>query len=88
MLNLGTRVAEEQISVRALEQMVFAIQHPVEKQVQERQLDPNVRQAQMEMERRLGVRVQIKDRNVRGKIVIEYKSLEDFDRVVEMLGKK
>jgi len=88
MLKLGTRVAEEQISVRALEQMVFAIQHPVEKQVQERQLDPNVRQAQMEMERSLGVRVQIKDRNGRGKIVIEYKSLEDFDRVVEMLGKK
>ena len=88
MMKLGRRVAEEQISVRALEQMVFAIQHPIEKeQPQERQLDPNVRQAQMEMERCLGVRVQIQDRNGRGKIVIAYKNLEDFDRVVEILGR-
>ena len=47
-----------------------------------------MREAQSELERCLGVRVQIKDRNGKGKIVIEYKTLEDFDRVVEMLSAK
>ena len=47
--------------------------------------DPNVRAIQTEMERVLGCRVRISDRKGRGKIVIEYATLEDFDRVVEML---
>jgi len=47
--------------------------------------DPNVREAQTELERLLGMRVRIADRKGKGKIVIEYATLEDFDRVVEML---
>jgi ParB family transcriptional regulator, chromosome partitioning protein len=47
--------------------------------------DPNVRAIQTEMERSLGCRVRISDRKGRGRIVIEYATLEDFDRVVEML---
>src|SRR6266550_5326770 len=47
--------------------------------------DPNVREIQMQMERALGVRVRITDRNGKGRIVIEYATLEDFDRVVETL---
>ncbi len=54
----------------------------------EPKLDPNVRAAQTELERVLGVRVRINDRKGKGKIVIEYASLEDFDRVVEMLKGK
>ena len=90
MINkLADRVVEQGLSVRALEQLVFGLENPAEKkEEQERFVDPNVREAQMEMERSLGVRVQIKDRNGKGRIVIEYKSLEDFDRVVEMLSAK
>jgi ParB family chromosome partitioning protein len=90
MINkLAERVVEQGLSVRALEQLVFGLEHPAEKkEEQERFVDPNVREAQMEMERSLGVRVQIKDRNGKGRIVIEYKSLEDFDRVLEMLSTK
>lgn len=53
-----------------------------------RWVDPNVRAAQSELERVLGVRVKISDRHGRGKIVIEYASLEDYDRVFEMLTGK
>jgi ParB family chromosome partitioning protein len=52
---------------------------------QERQVDPNVKAAEDELRRSLGCRVVIKDRNGRGKIQIEYKSLEDFDRVITAL---
>ncbi len=54
-----------------------------------RWMDPNVRAAQTDMERTLGMRVRIRDRHGKGKIVIEYASVDDYERVVEMLrGKK
>jgi ParB family chromosome partitioning protein len=53
-----------------------------------RWMDPNVRAAQTEMERTLGMRVRIRDRNGKGKIVIEYATVDDYERVVEMLRKK
>jgi ParB family chromosome partitioning protein len=54
-----------------------------------RWMDPNVRAAQTDMERTLGMRVRIKDRHGKGKIVIEYASVDDYERVTGMLrGKK
>ena len=54
-----------------------------------RWMDPNVRAAQTDMERTLGMRVRIKDRQGKGKIVIEYASVDDYERVTGMLrGKK
>jgi ParB family chromosome partitioning protein len=54
-----------------------------------RWVDPNVRSAQNDLERMLGVRVRIRDRKGKGKIVIEYHTVDDYERVVEMLrGKK
>jgi hypothetical protein len=50
-----------------------------------RWIDPNVKAAQLEMERLLGVRVKIRDRNGKGKIVIEYASVDDYERVIDML---
>jgi len=47
--------------------------------------DPNVHAAEMELQRLLGCRVQIRDNKGKGKIVIEYRSLEDFDRILEAL---
>jgi ParB family chromosome partitioning protein len=47
---------------------------------------PTVREAEKIMERVLGVRVRIKDRKGRGKIVLEYKTLDDFDRICHALG--
>ncbi len=54
-----------------------------------RWVDPNVRAAQTDLERLLGVRVRIRDRKGKGKIVIEYHTVDDYERVVEMLrGRK
>ena len=86
IINVAKRVIEKALSVRQTEDLVFAIKNPVERQRGENQVDPNVRHAQQELERALGVRVKINDRKGRGKIVIEYASLEDFDRVVAALA--
>ncbi len=53
-----------------------------------RWVDPNVRAAQVDLERMLGVRVRIRDRKGKGKIVIEYSTVDDYERVVEMLRAK
>jgi ParB family transcriptional regulator, chromosome partitioning protein len=54
-----------------------------------RWVDPNVRSAQLDLERMLGVRVRIRDRKGKGRIVIEYSTVDDYERVVEMLrGRK
>jgi ParB family chromosome partitioning protein len=50
-----------------------------------RWVDPNVRAAQRELERILGVKVRIRDRKGKGKITLEYSTIEDYDRVLEML---
>jgi ParB family chromosome partitioning protein len=90
ILKLAEKIVHEGWSVRQAEEWVdqfFA--PPADKpQAEERRVDPNVRAAERTLEESLGVRVRIRDRQGRGTIVIEYKSLEDFDRVVEVLGRK
>jgi ParB family chromosome partitioning protein len=51
-------------------------------------VDPNVKAAQRSLEEILGMRVRIRDRQGRGRILIDYGTIEDFDRVVGMLGGK
>jgi ParB family transcriptional regulator, chromosome partitioning protein len=89
ILKLAQRAAQLSMSVRQVEGAVSNLMHPAEKvEVPERKIDPNVREAERELERALGVKVQITDKNGRGKIQIEYKTLEDFDRVLDALGAK
>ncbi|MGH3426321.1 MAG: ParB/RepB/Spo0J family partition protein, partial [Candidatus Dormibacteraceae bacterium] len=54
---------------------------------QPRHRDPNVKEAERQLMAALGTKVNIVDKGGRGKVVIEYKTLEDFDRIVEALGK-
>jgi len=86
-LELAKRAVEDALSVRQLEEIIHDLMHPAEKPArQKRAVDPNVAEAERELERALGVRVEIRDRGGKGKIVLRYGSLEDYDRVVEMLG--
>jgi ParB family chromosome partitioning protein len=80
-------VVEDALSVRQTEDVVRDILYPVEKKEQVRYVDPNVREAERELQRALGTKVTIKDRKGKGKIIIEYANLEDFDRVVQALKK-
>ncbi len=87
---IADQAVEKHLSVKQLEELVERTNLPPGAMPRPAApaIDPNVRAAQMEMERALGVRVQIRDRKGKGKIVIAYSSLEDFDRVVEVLSAK
>ncbi len=86
LVRVALRVAEKALSVRQTEELVYSLTQPAENAVREKKkADPNVRAAEQELERLLGTRVEIKDRKGKGKIVIAYSSLEEFDRIIESL---
>jgi len=87
---IARQAIDAEWSVAQLGRIVEQYNHPPEAQPEPaaRVVDPNVRAAEMELERSLGCKVRINDRKGKGKIIIEYRSLEDFDRVVEMLSEK
>ena len=87
MLRLAQRAVQLSMSVRQVEGAVYNHMHPEPKPPKpERVLDPNVRDAEQQLQRSLGIRVLIQDNHGKGKIVLEYNSLEDFDRVLEVLN--
>ena len=83
-------VLQKQLSVRQTEELVNKLLNPdtAERSLESRAetVDPNVREAARSLERSLGVKVEIQDRKGKGKIILKYSSLEDFDRIVEVLG--
>jgi ParB family chromosome partitioning protein len=88
------KAIEEKMSVAKLEDLVLGVSAPIglgepkNKGGGARWVDPNVKAAQRSLETVLGMRVRIRDRNGRGKILIEYATIDDFDRVVRMLKGK
>ena len=91
MMTIANRAVEKELSVRQMEDAIANLTRlmpETEKRLRELAVDPNVREAERELERALGVRVTITDRRGKGKILLEYSSLEDFDRIVSALGGK
>jgi ParB family transcriptional regulator, chromosome partitioning protein len=86
---VAREVITHKLSVRQTEELVAKVLNPEVNQkpkVPAKVLDANVREAQRHLERALGVKVEIKDRKGKGKIILKYGSLEDFDRILEILA--
>lgn len=86
------RIVALSLSVRQTESYVQGLINP-EKAAKkaakkEPPADPNVREAQESLQRALGLKVTIEDRNGRGRVIIEYARLEDFDTLLEQLTAK
>ncbi len=83
-------VIEKHLSVRQTEELAARLLNPETAPAKAEKatvvVDPNVREAQRTLERSLGVKVEIQDRKGKGKIILKYGSLEDFDRILEALG--
>jgi ParB family transcriptional regulator, chromosome partitioning protein len=89
-LQLQTEVAEkaaaESLSVRQVERLVHKMTEPRDPKIPEPPNDPNVKAAVSEMENVLGTRVRIVEKGpARGRIEIEYYSLEELDRLYSLL---
>jgi ParB family chromosome partitioning protein len=84
------RIAALSLSVRQTESYVQGLLHPEKSAKKEPKpeppVDPNVREVKERLQRALGLKVTIEDHNGRGKVIIEYAKLEDFDTLLEQLA--
>jgi ParB family transcriptional regulator, chromosome partitioning protein len=86
---IATKVANLSLNVRQAETLVQGLLNPDKPHKQpkpEPVVDPNVREVKDRLQRALGLKVTIEDKNGRGKVIIEYAQLEDFDALLERLA--
>ncbi len=92
ILSATQKVTALSMSVRQTESYVQGLLHPEEKKRREERekepLDPNVREARDLLQRALGLKVRIEDKNGRGRVIIEYGRLEDFDALLNAIAPK
>jgi ParB family chromosome partitioning protein len=91
ILKAAAKVTALSMSVRQTETYVQGLLNPEKKSPQgenkaKKPQDPNVKEAQEKLQRQLGLKVRIEDKSGRGRVVIEYSGLEDFDALMAALG--
>ena len=95
MEKAATKILTLSLSVRQAETYVQGLINPgwagrsakKAEQAPPAPVDPNVQDAQDRLQRALGLRVRIEDYKGRGRVIIEYSRLEDFDAVMEAFAK-
>lgn len=90
MLAAAQKVAALSMSVRATETYVKGLLDPERKigkadAPAEEPIDANVKAAQDQIQRAIGLRTRIEDKRGKGRVIIEYAGLEDFDGLLEVL---
>ncbi len=102
LLGLGTpeqmnsaaqKIIALSMSVRQTETYVHGLMNPESKPSKLERLaatqearDPNVHEAQNRLQRALGLRVRIEDKNGKGRVIIDYANVEDFDTLLNALN--
>jgi len=78
------------MSVRQTETYIHGLMNPESKAAKDQKAeppqDPNVHEAQDRLQRALGLRVKIEDKKGKGRVIIEYSGLEDFDALLTALN--
>jgi ParB family chromosome partitioning protein len=90
MTAAAAKVTALAMSVRQTESYVQGLidpeSKPKAKKAVAEAVDPNVREAQDRLQRRLGLRVRVEDKKGKGRVIIEYAGVEDFDAILAALG--
>jgi ParB family transcriptional regulator, chromosome partitioning protein len=89
ILKAAQKVAALSMSVRQTESYVQKVVNPETssgEEPKEKAIDPNVREVQVQLQQALGLKVRIEDKKGRGRVIIEYGKLEEFDRLLERLS--
>ena len=77
------------MSVRQTETYVQGLMNPESKPAKAQKViepqDPNVHEAQDRLQRALGLRVHIEDKKGKGRVIVEYSGIEDFDLLLTAL---
>src|ERR1019366_6022133 len=93
MIDTTNRISALAMSVRQTETYIQGLINPESKPkpkvaVAPPPQDPNVHEAQDRLQRRLGLKVHIEDKKGRGRVIIEYTGVDDFDAILAALGEQ
>lgn len=89
ILSAAQKVMALHLSVRSTETLVQSLLQPEirnDAAPTPPSQDPNVRDAQEQLRRALGLKVTIQDKRGRGRVIIEYAGVDDFDAILRSLG--
>jgi ParB family chromosome partitioning protein len=83
--NLARRIVTQTLSVRKTEEAIANLVNARTRAERIHLVYPNLREGEQQLQRRLGVHVTVTYRNRKGKIVIEYSSREDLERILAVM---
>ncbi len=87
-IKMANEIFDKQLSVRHIEGIVKKSQQPAVEQVVKKTLKSrDVEILEEELRRKLGTKVSIDDKKGKGKVTIEYYTLDDLDRILGVLRK-
>jgi ParB family chromosome partitioning protein len=90
LTSVAATILSKAMSVRQTEAFVQGLLNPESKPKKAtpapQPQDPNVRAAEEQMQRRLGLKVHISDQQGRGVVAIEYSNVDEFDAILGALG--
>jgi len=80
-------IIEKSLSVRETENLVKRIQKGEEKERKVKNEDENIQKIEYDLEKILGTKVKLFNKNKKGKIMIEYYSNDELERILELFKK-
>ncbi len=88
VLKLVNIIKEKQISVRELEDLIkeIGITHPAEEKKIKKIVNPHLEYVESNLKSYFGTKVKNKEKNGKGQIIIDYMTMDDLNRLLEMMG--
>jgi len=84
---LASYIAEKQLSVRETEEYVKKQNNKKDKNKRKPDIDPSILEIEEKLKSFLGTKVNLQHHKNKGKIIIEYYSNDEFDRIIDLLIK-
>ena len=83
---IAQKVIDEKLSVRELEKLIKHINNNKESKKVQREVNPYYKDVTDRLQNYFGTKVNISNKNNKGKIEIEYYSEEDLQRILEIIN--
>lgn len=83
---LAQKVIDEKLSVRELERLIKNISLNKEREVNKKELNPYYKSIRNQLQEHFGTKVNLSNKNNKGKIEIEYYSEDDLQRILDILN--
>lgn len=84
---MAREIVQKSLSVRQVESLVKKAQQPTEELPKTKSKNRDIQILEEELRRKLGTKVLVEDKKGKGRLVIEYYTLDDLDRILGVLRK-